>query len=92
VLGPDELVGGVDLTPAPGSPAAVDHDKVLAHPRRYTATATLAAAAGVVVPIVVIALLARVAAKVPWPDMPWPSIGRRGQSARREDEDPANRG
>jgi len=74
VLGPDELVGGVDLTPAPGSPAAIHHDKVLAHPRRYTALATLGAAAGVIVPIVVIALLARLATKIPWPDIPWPDL------------------
>jgi hypothetical protein len=74
VLGPDELVGGVDLTPAPGSPAAIHHDKVLAHPRRYTALTTLGAAAGVIVPIVVIALLARLATRIPWPDIPWPDI------------------
>jgi hypothetical protein len=74
VLGPEELIGGTDLTPAPGSPAAIHHDKVLAHPRRYTAITTLGAAAGVIVPIVVIALLARLATKIPWPDIPWPDI------------------
>ncbi|MDQ6523109.1 hypothetical protein RB608_05840 [Nocardioides sp. LHD-245] len=74
VLGPEELIGGIDLTPAPGSPVAVHHDKVLAHPRRYTAITTLGAAAGVIVPIVVIALLARLATKIPWPDIPWPDI------------------
>ena len=77
VLGKGELIGGVDLQPAPGSPAARHHDKVLAHPGRYTALETLGAAGGVVVPIIIFALLARLAFEIPWPDLPsipWPNL------------------
>lgn len=73
----DDLVGGTDLAPAPGSPAAVHHEKVLARPGRYTALETLGAAGGVVVPIIIFALLARLAFEIPWPDLPsipWPNL------------------
>jgi len=77
VLGKDDLAGGTELTPAPGSRAAAHQEKVLAHPGRYTALETLGAAGGVVVPIIVFAILARLAFEIPWPDLPsipWPDL------------------
>ena len=67
-------VGGTDLVPEPGSPAAVHEERLLAHPRRYTALRTAAGVAAVVVPLLVAALLARLAVMVPWPDIPWPDL------------------
>lgn len=67
-------VGGVDLTPEPGSPAARHHEKLLAHPTRYTAAATLGGVATVLVPILIAALLARFAVNIPWPTIPWPDL------------------
>lgn len=77
-------VGGTDLTPEPGSPAARHEKKVLAHPTRYTIIATLGGLATVVVPILLVALLARFAVNIPWPDInipfpdlpsiPWPNL------------------
>jgi hypothetical protein len=76
-------VGGVDLAPEPGSAAAAYHEKLLARPGRYTAIATLGGVAKVVVPILIAALLARLAVKIPWPDIdlplpsiPWPDLPR----------------
>lgn len=85
LLGEDELLGGTELMPEPGSPAARHLDAAVAHPTRHTMLQTGGAAAGVVVPIVLIALLVRLADRIPWPDLPniprpdlpsipWPSI------------------
>lgn len=77
VLGKDDLVGGTELTPEAGSRAAAHHEKVLAHPGRYTLIETLGAAGGVVVPIIVFAILARLAFEIPWPGLPsipWPNL------------------
>lgn len=63
-------IGGTDLAPEPGSRAALHHDKLLANPGRYTLIATLGGVAKVVVPIVLVALLARIAVNIPWPDLP----------------------
>lgn len=67
-------LGGLDLDPEPGSRAAAYEDKVLAHPRRYATIQTAVGVATVLVPILVAALLARIAIAVPWPDWNLPSI------------------
>ncbi|WP_205472832.1 hypothetical protein [Nocardioides sp. SYSU D00038] len=67
-------LGGTDLAPEVGSPAAAYEEKVLAHPRRYAAVQTLGGVAKVVVPIVLALLAARIAINVPWPDVDLPSI------------------
>ena len=67
-------IGGHDLTPEPGSRAADHEESVLRHPGRYTAIQTMAGLAKVVVPIVVAALLARVAFSVPLPDIDLPRL------------------
>lgn len=67
-------LGGLDLVPEPGSPAADHEDRVRAHPQRYALVAGLIGAARVVVPIVAVALFARLAVSVPWPDWDLPSI------------------
>ena len=69
VVPPGELLGGVDLDPEPGSPAAAYEDRVRAHPRRYAVIQTAGGAAAVVVPILVTLLLARLAFAINWP---WP--------------------
>jgi hypothetical protein len=69
-------VGGRDLTPEPGSRAAAYEESVLRHPGRYTAIQTLGGVAKVLVPIVVAALLARVAFSLPLPDIDLPRIPR----------------
>ena len=67
-------IGGHDLTPEPGSRAAAHEESVLRHPGRYTAIQTLGGIAKVVVPIVIAALLARVAFSVPLPDVDLPRL------------------
>lgn len=77
-------IGGLDLRPEPGSSAAVHEDRVRAHPHRYAVIQTLGGVATVVVPIILVALLARLAfsiplpdwdlPRIPWPDIPWPDI------------------
>lgn len=65
--------------PAPGSPAAKRTQWILDHPRLHTLRATLVGAAGVVVPLLLVALLARFAfsldlPSIPLPDIPLPDI------------------
>lgn len=72
-------VGGLDLDPDPGSPAALREERVRRHPRLYAARHVVGGVAKVVVPIVAVWLLARLAFSVPlpsipWPDIPWPDI------------------
>jgi hypothetical protein len=67
-------LGGLDLAPEPGSPAAKHEDQVRAHPRRYAVVAGLTGVARVVVPILLVALLGRIAVSIPWPDLDLPSI------------------
>jgi len=67
-------LGGIDLDPEPGSRAAAYEEKVLAHPRRYAAIQTAGGVAVVLVPILLAALLARVAVSIPWPDWDLPSV------------------
>lgn len=72
-------VGGIDLTPEPGSPAAHHEEKVRAHPRRYAAIQTAGGVGAVFVPILVALLLARLAFSFDWPDwdlpdIPWPDL------------------
>ena len=71
-------LGGLDLDPEPGSKGAEREEWIRAHPHLHTARQTVAAAAGVVVPLVVLWLLARFAVPaIPWPDLPsipWPDL------------------
>ncbi len=67
-------LGGIDLEPEPGSPAAHYEDKVRAHPGRYAAIQTVGGVAKVVVPIVVALLLARFAFSFDWPDWNLPDL------------------
>lgn len=67
-------LGGLDLDPAPGSPAALYEERVRAHPRRYAAIQTVGGVAKVVVPIVVALLLARLAFSFDWPDWNLPDL------------------
>jgi hypothetical protein len=75
-------VGGIDLDPEPGSPAAIREARARAHPRLYAARHVVGGVAKVVVPLVIAALLARLAFQVPWPNIwlpdlpsiPWPNL------------------
>jgi hypothetical protein len=72
-------LGGLDLGPEPGSPAARHEDQVRAHPQRYALVAGLTGVAKVVVPLLLAALVARLAVSIPWPDLdlpdiPWPDL------------------
>jgi len=68
-------MGGVDLDPKPGSKAAAREEWIRAHPNLHTARRTATAAAGVVVPLVLLWLLAKVALPaIPWPDLDLPTI------------------
>lgn len=67
-------VGGVDLVPAPGSPAATREQWIREHPRLHTSRATLGGTAGIVVPLVIAWLLARFAFSIDLPDIPWPDL------------------
>lgn len=72
-------VGGLDLLPEPGSPAATYEDRVRANPQRYAVLTVLGGVAKVVVPILLAALVARIAVSLPLPDvnlpdLPWPDL------------------
>jgi hypothetical protein len=67
-------VGGVDLVPEPGSPAAAREDRMRAHPRLYAARHVVAGIAKVVGPFLVLWLLARFTVDVPYPDVPRPDL------------------
>lgn len=67
-------IGGIELSPEPGSPAATYAARVLAHPTRYTLLRTAGGVAAVVVPIVLGALLVKLAFSLPLPDIPWPNL------------------
>lgn len=67
-------VGGLDLVPEPGSPAAVREDRMRARPRLYAARHVAAGVGKVVIPILLAALAARFVVSIPWPDWDLPSI------------------
>jgi hypothetical protein len=67
-------LGGVDLVPEPGSPAAAYEQRVRDHPRRHVALATAGGVAKVVVPLVLFYLLAQLAFSLPLPDLPRPDL------------------
>ncbi len=67
-------VGGIDLVPAPGSPAAEREQWILDHPRLHTLRATLSGTAAIVVPLLLAALLARFVFSFDLPDIPWPDL------------------
>lgn len=71
-------VGGTDLVPEAGSPAAQHEERLLAHPNRYAAQKAGIAIAIIAVPVL-LGLLSRFLPDidVPWPDLPsipWPDI------------------
>ncbi|MCZ2828111.1 hypothetical protein O2W14_04585 [Modestobacter sp. VKM Ac-2986] len=72
-------VGGVDLAPEPGSPAALREERIERHPRRHTALAVAGGVATVVLPLLLGLLVVRLAIAIPWPDwdlpdIPWPDL------------------
>lgn len=68
--------GGIDLVPEPGSPAALREDRMRANPRLYAARHVAGGVAKVVGPIIALAILAWLLARVSWPDwdLPWPQL------------------
>ena len=67
--------GGLDLDPEPGSKAAAREAWIRAHPHLHATRRTAVAAAGVLVPLLVLWLLSRlVLPAIPWPDVDLPSI------------------
>lgn len=71
--------GGVDLEPEPGSAAAEREQWIRAHPNLHSLKRTLAAVAGIAVPLLVAWLVSMIAfpsISIPWPDwnIPWPRI------------------
>ena len=72
-------MGGVDFDPEPGSAAAKREEWIRAHPNLHSAKRTLAAVAGIAVPLLVawlVSLIALPSISIPWPDwdIPWPRI------------------
>ena len=67
-------VGGIDLDPEPGSPAAQREVRIRRHPRRYAAAAVAVGIGKVVAPLVLGLLAVRLLAAIPWPDWNLPSI------------------
>ena len=67
-------VGGIDLDPEPGSPAAIRDAKARERPRLYAARHVVGGVAKVVVPLVIAALLARLAFQIPWPNLWLPDL------------------
>jgi len=65
-------LGGVDLDPEPGSKAAAREAWIRAHPNRHAARRTATAVAGVLLPLLMFWLLARI--DLPWPSIPLPRI------------------
>lgn len=69
-------LGGIDLDPEPGSPAALRDAKMRAHPKRYAARHVVSGIAKVVLPILLTILVARFAIRIDWPDWGLPSLPR----------------
>lgn len=65
-------IGGVDLTPEPGSRAAAYEQRVIDHPKRYALIETLGGAAGVVGGIVAAMVVAWIVARISLPDIDLP--------------------
>ncbi|MEI7054950.1 hypothetical protein WBG06_03965 [Nocardioides sp. CCNWLW239] len=65
-------IGGIDLTPEPGSRAAAYERRVLEHPKRYALIETLGGAAGVVAGIVGAMVVAWIVARISLPDIDLP--------------------
>jgi hypothetical protein len=71
--------GGIDLDPAPGSPAALREARIRRHPRRYAALAVAGGVGKVVLPLLLGLLVVRLVVSIPWPDwdlpsIPWPDV------------------
>lgn len=65
-------IGGVDLTPYPGSRAAAYERRVIDHPKRYALIETLGGAAGVVGGIVAAIVIAWIVSRISLPDIDLP--------------------
>lgn len=65
-------VGGVDLTPEPGSRAAAYERRVIEHPRRYALIETLGGVGGVLAGIVGAIVVAWILARISLPDIDLP--------------------
>lgn len=66
--------GGIDLDPAPGSPAALRAERIRRHPHRYAAVALAGGIAKVGIPVLLGFLAVRFTVSLPWPDLNLPSI------------------
>lgn len=69
-------LGGLDLVPEPGSPAAELEDRVRARPHLYAVVQTAGGVARVVVPILLTLVTVRLALSLPLPDLPLPDLPR----------------
>lgn len=69
-------LGGVDLVPEAGSPAAAYEDKVRLHPTLYALIATAGGVAKVVVPLLLGLFVIRFAIDIDWPELPLPDLPR----------------
>jgi hypothetical protein len=67
-------IGGADMTPTPGSPAAKYERRLRKYPRLYPILEASGAAGGIVAGIAVSALIAWLVSQVDWPAIPWPNI------------------
>ncbi|MEU0312718.1 hypothetical protein [Nocardioides sp. NPDC006273] len=67
-------VGGVDLTPEPGSRAAAYERRVIEHPRRYALIETLGGVGGVIAGIVGAMVVAWIIARISLPDLDLPNL------------------
>lgn len=72
-------IGGIDLDPEPGSPAAVREERARRHPGLYRARHAAAGVATVAVPLLLVYLASRLVFSLPWPvwnlpSVPWPDI------------------
>ncbi len=65
-------IGGVDLTPEPGSRAAAYEQRVIDHPKRYALIETLGGAAGVVGGILAAMVVAWIVSRISLPDLDLP--------------------
>lgn len=67
-------VGGLDLVPEPGSPAAVREERMRSQPRRHASLHVAKGVANVVVPILIGIVFFWLARRVDLPSVPWPDV------------------
>ncbi len=67
-------VGGVDLVPEAGSPAALREERMRTNPRLHAARHVVGGVAKVVMPLLFTALMIWLAGRIPWPGWDLPSV------------------